>query len=81
MEPEMRAASLSVSLCHGLYLLGVSLKTARGVSSSTPLRCQAPDASSSAVLSRPAVVLCGSKGDDCAAGCLELHGVSSCGFP
>jgi hypothetical protein len=81
MEPEMRAASLSVSLCHGLYLLGVSLETARGVSSSTPLRCQAPDASSSVVLSRPAVVHCGCKGDGCAAGCLELHGVSSCEFP
>jgi hypothetical protein len=36
MELEMRAASLSVSLCHGLCLPGGSLETARGVSSSTP---------------------------------------------
>jgi hypothetical protein len=81
MEPDMRAASLSVSLCHELCLLGGSLETARGVSSRTPLRCQAPDASSSAVLSRPAVVLCGCKGDGCAEGCLELHRVSSCWLP
>jgi hypothetical protein len=75
MELEMRAASLSVSLCHGLCLLGGSLETARGVGSNTPLRCHAPDAWSAAVLSRPAGMHCGCKGDGCAAGCLELQGL------
>jgi hypothetical protein len=79
--PRMRTVSLSISLCHELRLLDVSLETAHGVSLRMPLCCQLETRGPLLCCVLLCSVCCGAlrvHGYGRAAGCFELMAVSSC---